>query len=92
MWNKKKNPNFDKFSEFCETFSMSNLVKDYTCFTKTHKSSTDFILTKKSTFVSTNQDNRNRYKWCSFLNINFHESADNTSTAKKGNVQRFLKI
>ena len=33
----KTNPNFDKLSEFCDTFSMSNLVKDYTCFTKTDK-------------------------------------------------------
>ena len=33
----KANSNFDRFSEFCDTFSMSNLVKDYTCFTKTHK-------------------------------------------------------
>ena len=43
----KTNPNFDKFSEFCDTFSMSNLIKDYTCFTKTHKSSIDLILTNK---------------------------------------------
>ena len=41
----KTNPNFDTFSEFCDTFCMSNLVKDYTCFTKTHKSSIGFILT-----------------------------------------------
>ena len=32
----KTNLNFDK-SWFCNTFSMSNLVKDYTYFTKTHK-------------------------------------------------------
>ena len=30
----KTNPNFDKFSEFCDTFSMSSLVKVYTCFNK----------------------------------------------------------
>ena len=46
----KKNPNFDKFSEFCVIFSMSNLVKDYTCFTKNHKSSIDLILTKTNRF------------------------------------------
>ena len=40
----KTNPNFDTFSEFCDTFRMSNLVKDYTCITKTHKSSIGFIL------------------------------------------------
>ena len=43
----KANSNFDKFSELCDTFSMSNLVKYYTCFTKTHKSSIDLILTNK---------------------------------------------
>ena len=43
----KTNPNFEKFSKFCDTFSMSNLVKDYTCFTKTHKSRIDFTLTNK---------------------------------------------
>ena len=43
----KTNPNFDKFFEFCYAFSMSNLVKDYTCFSKTHKSSIDLILTNK---------------------------------------------
>ena len=43
----KRNPNFDNFSEFCNTFSLSNVTKDYTCFTKTHKSSIDLILTNK---------------------------------------------
>ena len=46
----KINPNFDKFSEICDTFSMSNLVKIYTCFSKTQKSSIDLILTKKNRF------------------------------------------
>ena len=46
----KKNLNFDKFSEFCDAFNMSNLVKDCTCFTKTHKSSIDLILTKNIGF------------------------------------------
>ena len=43
----KTNPNFDKFSGFCDTFSMSNIIKDYTSFTKTHKPSIDLILTNK---------------------------------------------
>ena len=43
----KTNPIFDKFSEFCDTFSWSNLIKDYTCFTKTHKSVIDLILANK---------------------------------------------
>ena len=34
-------------SVFCDTFSMSNLVRDYTCFTETHKSSIDLVLTNK---------------------------------------------
>ena len=43
----KTNLNFETFSEFCDTFSMSNLVKDCTCFTKTHNSSIELILTNK---------------------------------------------
>ena len=46
-WKDKINPNFDNFSRFCDTCSMSNQIKDYTCFTKTHKSSIDLILTNK---------------------------------------------
>ena len=38
---------------FCDTFSILNLVKDYTCFTKTNKSF-DLILTNKEhSFQST---------------------------------------
>ena len=33
----KANPNFNKFSEFCNRFSMLNLIKNYTYFTKTRK-------------------------------------------------------
>ena len=40
----KRNP---KFCELWNTFNMSNLVKGYTCFSKTKKSSTDLILTSK---------------------------------------------
>ena len=43
----KTSPNFEKFSEFCDTFSVLNLVKDCTSFTKTKKSSIDLILTNK---------------------------------------------
>ena len=43
----KTNPNLEKFSEFCDTFSVLNPVKDCTCFTKTQKSSIDLILTNK---------------------------------------------
>ena len=43
----KANVNFDKFSEFCDTFSISNLVKDHTYFTKTRRSCIDLIITNK---------------------------------------------
>ena len=46
----KTNPNFDTFYEFCVTFSMSNLLKGDTCFTKNYKSSIDLILTKTNRF------------------------------------------
>ena len=63
----KRNP---RFCEFCNTSSMSDLVKGYTCFSKTQKSSTDLILTSKerSFQLTTMAD---RFKRCSFLNINF---------------------
>ena len=38
----------EKLNTFCETFSLSNLVKVYTCYSKTHKSSVDIILTNKT--------------------------------------------
>ena len=43
----KTNSNFDKFSGFCNIFSLSNLLKNYTSFTKTHKTCIDFDLTNK---------------------------------------------
>ena len=38
----------EKLNTFCETFSSSNLVKGYTCYSQTHKSSIDLILTNKT--------------------------------------------
>ena len=38
----------DKLEEFCNLFDLSNLIKSNTCFTKTHSSKTDFILTNNS--------------------------------------------
>ena len=50
----KTNPNFDKFSGFCNIFSLSNLLKNYTSFTKTHKTCIDFNLkNKKKSFQLT---------------------------------------
>ena len=57
----KTNPNFDIFCDFCDVFSLSNLVykvQDYTYFTKTYKLCIDLILTNKKTFLSNNQSNR----------------------------------
>ena len=38
---------FDKLDEFCDLFNLTNLVISPTYFTKIHKSTIDFILTKK---------------------------------------------
>ena len=38
---------FEKLSNFCDTFSFKNLIKDNTCFTHNHQSSIDVILTNK---------------------------------------------
>ena len=40
----------DKLEEFCNHFDLSNLIKSNTCFTKTHSSETDLILTNNSKF------------------------------------------
>ena len=38
---------FDKLDEFYDLFNLANLVASPTCFTKTHKSTIDLILTNK---------------------------------------------
>ena len=38
----------DKLEEFCNLFDLSNLIKSNTCFTKTHSSKIDLILTNNS--------------------------------------------
>ena len=43
----KKGTEFDKLDEFCDLFNLTNLVISPTCFTKTHKSTIDLILTNK---------------------------------------------
>ena len=42
------NQSFEKLITFCETFGLSNLVKGNNCYSKTHKSSVDLILTNKT--------------------------------------------
>ena len=44
------NQSLGKLSTFCETFGLSNLVNnlDYTCYSKTHKSSIELKLTNKT--------------------------------------------
>ena len=42
-----KGTKFDKLDEFCDLFNLTNLVTSPTCFTKTHKSTIDLILTNK---------------------------------------------
>ena len=43
----KKGTEFEKLDEFCDLFNLTNLVTSPTCFTKTHKSTIDLILTNK---------------------------------------------
>ena len=43
----KKGIEFDKLDEFCDLFNLTNLATSPTCFTKTHKSIIDLILTNK---------------------------------------------
>ena len=38
---------FDKLDEFCNLYNLTNLITTPTCFTKTHKSTIDLILTNK---------------------------------------------
>ena len=38
---------FDKLDEFCDLFNLTTLITSPTCFTKTHKSTIDLILTNK---------------------------------------------
>ena len=38
---------YDKLISLCETFDLKNLIKDKPCFTTTHKSSIDVILTNR---------------------------------------------
>ena len=39
-----------KLDEFSNLFNLSNLIKSNTCFTKTHNSKIDLILTKNSNY------------------------------------------
>ena len=39
------NLNLEKFSNFCDSFSLMDLVQGHTCPTKTHKISIDLLLT-----------------------------------------------
>ena len=43
----KKGTEFDKLDEFYDLFNLTNLVTSRTCFTETHKSTIDLILTNK---------------------------------------------
>ena len=42
-----QHPGYNKLSSFCDVFGLSNLVTTKTCFTKSHSSSIDVILTNK---------------------------------------------
>ena len=42
-----KGTEFDKLDEFCHLFNLTSLVTSPTCFTKTHKPTTDLVLSNK---------------------------------------------
>ena len=42
------NQSLEKLNTFCEIFSISNMVKRYTCYSETNKSCIDLILTNKT--------------------------------------------
>ena len=43
-----------KLDEFCSLFSLKNIIKSDTCFTKLHSSTIDLLLTNKPNFKKTN--------------------------------------
>ena len=43
----KHDSGYNRLKQFCDTFNLTNLIKDKTCHTKNHKSSIDIILTNK---------------------------------------------
>ena len=44
---KNRRAGFDKSSEMCDTFILTNLIKSETCYTKNHNSLIDLFFTKK---------------------------------------------
>ena len=50
------NESLQKLNTFCETFGLSILAKGYTCYSKTHKSSLDLILTRNTTSCNNRDD------------------------------------
>ena len=44
---KNEGAGFDKLSEMCNNFNLTNLIKSETCYTKTHKSLIDLFFTNK---------------------------------------------
>ena len=44
---KNKEAGFDKLSEMCDTFNLTNLIKSETCYTKNRKSLIDLFFTNK---------------------------------------------
>ena len=59
---------YDKLISLCETFDLKNLIKDKTCFTNTHKSSIDIILTNRPTIPHKNIETNDKfYRKVAFL-------------------------
>ena len=50
-WCKSSKHKHDKVEEFCNLINLSNLIKSVICFTKTHSSKIDLILTSNSNSI-----------------------------------------
>ena len=56
---RQTSPELHKLDEFCSLFSLTNIIKSDTCFTKFHSSTVDLFLTSKPIFFQKNKHYRN---------------------------------
>ena len=65
----------EKLNTSCEIFSISNIVKGYTCYSETHNSSIDLILINKmSSFQLTKAIETDM--WCASSNFYIYENTN----------------
>ena len=82
-----KDAGFDALDCLCDTFNLKNLIKDKTCFTKTHKSSIDVIVT--------NRNYKNFNKECFLADVqkfDFSSNSNDPNDHYENLVENFRKI